>query len=79
MVSGADTGVGHGTAEFMLHPFKKKKCLVTPCHTPDYKECRQMMPRDLVNAIERRNTLDLMHYLPTDLSSLCCVKETTLQ
>lgn len=81
MVSGANTGIGHGTAEFMLHPFrkKKKKWLVTTGHTPDYKECRQMMPRDLVNAIERRYTLDSMHYLSTDLSSPCCVKATTVQ
>lgn len=25
MASGAETGIKHGTAEFMLHPFKKKK------------------------------------------------------
>lgn len=79
MVSGADTGVGHGTAEFMLHPFKKKKKMVSDSTSHPRLQRLQMMPRDLVNAIERRNTLDSMHYLPTDLSSLCCVKATTLQ
>lgn len=48
MASGAETGIKHGTAEFMLHPFKKKKKMVrTSCHTPDYKELSQMMPRAL--------------------------------